>query len=100
MSDRSSGSYPVRVSVEYSKEASRLSTFFRLLLVIPHLLILYILGIVASIVMVVLWLTIVVTGKRHKGMADFIASYLRWSTRVNGYSYLLTDEYPPFTFDE
>jgi hypothetical protein len=24
---------------------------------------------------------------------------MRWSTRVNAYFYLLTDEYPPFSLD-
>ncbi len=100
MSDRNPGSYPVRVSVEYSKEANRLTTFFRLLMVIPHQIILYFVGIVAFIAMVALWLTIVVTGKRHEGMAGFLASYLRWTTRLNGYTFLLTDEYPPFSGDE
>jgi hypothetical protein len=29
-------------------------------------------------------------------MYDFVAGFLRYSTAVNGYTYLLTDAYPPF----
>ena len=29
-----------------------------------------------------------------------MSGLLRWTTRVNAYYYLLTDVYPPFTFDD
>ena len=42
------------------------------------------------------WFAILFTGRYPDGMYEFVAGFLRYSTRVNGYSYLVTDEYPPF----
>ncbi|HVP04955.1 MAG TPA: hypothetical protein VMT90_04675, partial [Dehalococcoidia bacterium] len=41
--------YPLRFDIEYQEKHSRLLLFFRVLLAIPHLLILYALSAVASI---------------------------------------------------
>ncbi|GAH56499.1 unnamed protein product, partial [marine sediment metagenome] len=27
----------------------------------------------------------------------FVSGFLRWTVRVNGYAYYLTDKYPPFS---
>ena len=99
MSAAPPGQYPVRLEVDYVEEANRLTTFFRWFLAIPHIIILYVYGIAAFFVMFALWVSIMITGRRPEGMARFIASYLRWSTRVNAYTYLLTDKYPPFEGD-
>jgi hypothetical protein len=90
-------SYPITVGVAYPEKLSRLSTFFRLILVIPQNIVLYFLGIVAFVLMFFAWWAILFTGKYPKGLFDFVAGYLRWSTRVSGYFYLLTDKYPPFS---
>ncbi len=92
--------YPVRIQVDYSEPGNRLTTLFRLLLAIPHIIALTVLGIVAEIVTIVLWIAIIITGKRPGGLARFLVYYLRWSTRVNAYLSLLTDDYPPFDGDE
>jgi hypothetical protein len=89
--------YPIRIEVDYQQEHSRLTTFFRYFMLIPQMIILYFVGIVASILMMVLWVVIVVTGKSHEDMFAFIAKFLRWQTRVNAYAMLLTDVHPPFS---
>lgn len=98
--DGPSGQYPVRVAVDYTEPANRLTTFFRFLLVIPHMIALIFVGIAAYFAYIVLWFVIMITGKRNEGLAGFITNYVRWSTRVNAYNYLLTDEYPPFSGEE
>lgn len=91
------GPYPVRIEVDYPERMSRLTTFFRGWLVFPHIIVLALLGIVVSIAMMLAWFAIMITGKCPRGLHNFITGYLRWSTRVNAYSYYLTDKYPPFT---
>ena len=91
--------YPITFNAEYPAKLSRLSTFFRFLLVIPQSFVLYFISIAAGVVLFISWWAILFTGRYPKGLFDFIAGYMRWSTRVNGYSYLLTDEYPPFSMD-
>jgi len=45
---------------------------------------------------VIAWFALLFTGRYPDGLYNFVAGYLRMSGRVNGFSYLLTDEYPPF----
>lgn len=83
----------------YVEQRSRLTTFFRLILVIPHFIVLYVYALAAIVVLIAAWFAIVFTGRYPQGMYDFIAGFARFQTRVYGYTYLLTDEYPPFSGD-
>ena len=98
--DAPAGQYPVRLQIDVSERGNRLTTLFRLLLAIPHIIALTVLSLVMQIVVMVLWFVIIITGRRPGALARFLAYYLQWSTRYNAYSLLLTDEYPPFNGDE
>ena len=92
--------YPVRLIVDEQVEnRSRLSAFFRIILVIPHAIVLYFLGIIAMFALFAAWITGIVLGRVPEGLHGFIAGVTRWSERVNVYGSLLVDEYPPFSFD-
>jgi len=90
-------SYPVTFEVDYVERRNRLTTFFRLLLVIPVAIVLYVFGIVASIAIVIAWFAIVITGRYPKGLYDFVADFNRFLARVTAYAVLLSDPYPPFS---
>ena len=94
-----SSGYPLRFDVEYQEKHSRLLIFFRWLLAIPHLLILYALGAVASICVFIAFFAILFTKKYPKGLFDFVVNISRWSANVTAYLCLLRDDYPPFSFD-
>jgi hypothetical protein len=89
--------YPINLKVEYPDKLSRLTTFFRIIMMIPQMIVLYFLNIAAGVILFISWWVILFTGKFPRSLFDFITYYFRWSTRVNGYSYLLTDKYPPFS---
>jgi hypothetical protein len=89
-------SYPVTFEVDYQERRSRLSTFFRLLLVIPVAIWLYILEIVLAIAVVIAWFAIVIAGRYPRALYDFVAGVTRMLARVTAYAALLTDAYPPF----
>jgi hypothetical protein len=89
-------SYPVTFEADYAERRNRLTTFFRLILVIPVAIVLYLYAIVASIAVVIAWFAIVLTARYPKGLYDFVAGYLRFLTRVTAYAALLCDPYPPF----
>jgi Domain of unknown function (DUF4389) len=74
----------------------RVTTAFRLLMAIPHFLVLYVLAIAVEVVAVIAWFAGLFTGRLPAGLADFLTGWLRWSARVYAYVGLLTDEYPPF----
>jgi hypothetical protein len=89
-------SYPVSFEADYVERRSRLTAFFRAILVIPVGIVLYVFGIIASFAVVIAWLVIVVTGRYPKGLYDFVASFVRFVARVTSYGVLLCDPYPPF----
>jgi Domain of unknown function (DUF4389) len=88
--------YPVTFEADYVEQRSRLTTFFRLILVIPHAIVVAFYAIAAGVVVIVAWFALVFTGRWPRGMYDFVAGFFRYATAVHGYFYLLTDEYPPF----
>ena len=93
--------YPISYEVDAALEGrNRLTTFFRGIVSIPWLIVAYIYGIVAEIVTIIAWFAIVFTGRYPEGLYNFNAGYLRMSSRVNGFEYLLSDEWPPFGGDE
>ena len=47
--------------------------------------------------MIVVWFTILITGKIPTMWFDFIVGTLRYTQRVTMYTNLLTDAYPPFS---
>lgn len=78
------------------EDRNRLTVFFRILMVIPHVIVLAVLGIGAFICIVIGFFAVLITGAWPEGLRSFILNVLRWSVRLQAYMYLLTDEYPPF----
>jgi hypothetical protein len=78
-------------------ERNRLSVAFRILLAIPHLVIVWLLGVAWLVTTVFAWFAIVFTGTHPRALHDFGVGVLRWSTNVEAYLLLLHDEYPPFS---
>jgi Domain of unknown function (DUF4389) len=91
--------YPVTFRADYVEKRSRLTTFFRLILAIPHFIVVVFYFLAAEIVVIIAWFALLFTGRYPQGMYDFVAGALRYQTRVYGYASLLTDEYPPFSGD-
>lgn len=89
--------YPIELNFQYTEKLSRLSTFFRLILVIPQYIVVYFLSIAASVILFLSWWAILFTGRYPKGFYNFITWYMRWYVRMSGYIFLLTDKYPPYS---
>jgi hypothetical protein len=66
---------------------------------VPHLFVLAFVGIGAFVVWLIVQWIILFGGRYPRGMYDFTAGYVRWQTRVTGYTLGLIDRYPPFTFE-
>lgn len=117
----SAARYPTKVSIEPQlSRRNRLTTAFRPILAIPHLLLvggpvafatLWVsaddsglhlgagagaLGAVAGVCAILTWFAIVFGASQPKELWRLGAFYLRWRVRVVGYVALLRDEYPPF----
>ena len=78
---------------------NRLTVAFRIILVIPQLIVLTLLGIAWFVAHLIAFFAVLFTAHWPEGLRTFVVGILRWSARVNAYLYLLTDEYPPFSLD-
>jgi len=93
--------YPVVLEVDQPSEPmSRWLWIVKLLLAIPHLVVLGFLGIAVCFVLLAAWVMIIFTGRYPRSLFDFVVGVNRWSTRVSLYLSLVTDRYPPFTMGE
>lgn len=88
--------YPIQYEADYVERHSRLTTFFRLLTIIPAALLTMVYGIAAYFAVIVAWFAVVFTGRYPEGLYNFMAGYLRNATRLNAYANLVTDAYPPW----
>ena len=95
--------YPVSVSVEPAlANRNRLTTAFRLILAIPHIVLVGgvgrggLIGAVVFFLAIVSWFTILISGTHIVGIRQLTTFYMRWRVRALAYLMLLEDAYPPF----
>jgi Domain of unknown function (DUF4389) len=88
--------HPIRLVVTDDLQRTRLTVFFRLLLVIPHLIVVYLWAIVVFFAAIVNWFATLVAGRSPLALHYFITSFLVYQARVTAYLYLLADPWPPF----
>ena len=92
--------YPAEVDLPLPLEPrNRLTVAFRPILALPQLLVVWLLGVAWGVVSIVAWFAILFTGRHPATLYEFSVGALRWTTCVEAYLLLLTDDYPPFTLD-
>ena len=69
----------------------------RQLAAIPHIFVLFFLGIAAIVLWIVVQWVVLFVARFPYGMWDIVAGYVRWYTRVTAYTLGLIDCYPPFS---
>lgn len=74
---------------------NRWTVFFRGFMVFPHTIVLMFLLVAAEVLTFLAWFAILFTGRNP--FHHYVSNVIRWSARVNAYTFLLTDQYPPFT---
>jgi VIT1/CCC1 family predicted Fe2+/Mn2+ transporter len=96
--------YPVDITIPRQERSSRwLALAFLLfmipkaIMVIPHFIVLYVLGVVAFVLTIVAQFIVLFTGSYPAGMHGIVSGTIRWQTRVNSYFLGLVDKYPPFS---
>jgi hypothetical protein len=91
------GSHPIRLVVRDDLRRSRLTVFFRLLLLIPHFVWLFLWSLAAFIVAIVNWFATLVLGRPARPLWRFLAAFLRYGTHVYAYALLAANPFPGFT---
>ena len=99
------GEHPVSFSLQAGEEQNRLwgipfvGILVRLFLLIPHAIVLTVLGMVVGILTLFTWVPVLLNGRTGDWVVRWIGGFYRWSARVYAYGFLLTAKYPPFSFD-
>jgi hypothetical protein len=92
--------YPAAAEVvDPAGPRDRVSVGFRLILAIPHIVVLFFVMIAWFVTTVVAWFMILLTGEYPQGLYQFGVGSLRWLIRVQAYLLLIVDDYPPFAFE-
>lgn len=92
------GAYPATFAFDAPERVANWRPLVHWLLAIPHMVILYVLGIVSEVLAVISWFAILFTGRLPEGLANFQALYLRYTVRVATFEGFVREEYPPFSF--
>jgi hypothetical protein len=93
------GAYPASIEVVDPGPRDRLSVGLRLLLAIPHFIVLVLVLIGWGFTTMAAWFIILFTGSYPQGLYEFGVGALRWRLRVESYVLLMVDEYPPFSLE-
>jgi hypothetical protein len=90
----------VHLDIDYpdtDRDLNRWLPLVKWFLVIPHLIVLAVLGVGAVLAVVAAWFAILFTSRYPRALFDYVVGVGRWALRVQAYATLsVTDEYPPF----
>ena len=88
--------YPITYGADFNPTPNRATTFFRLLLAIPWLIVATFWGILFFFTHILAWLAVIVLGRYPQWLYGFNSGVVRFSIRVSAWFYLQTDVWPPF----
>jgi hypothetical protein len=95
------GDYPASLELADEPPTRNVSAVaFRLILLIPHLVLVSLLMLAQLVVVIASWASILFTGRLSDGLWRFSRDTLAYLLRIEAYGLLIHDEYPPFRFAE
>jgi hypothetical protein len=105
MADVATSAYPIVLSIGRPESLSRfwaipfIGIFVKAIILIPHYVILGVLGWLVGLCQLIVWIPVLFTGHYPDWAFGLVAGDLRWTTRVTLYLYGVTDQYPSFSMD-
>ena len=94
------GNTPVKVNLQPTLEGrNRLTCALRILWMIPAAIFTILIAIVGCVCQFIGFFAVLFTGKWPEGLRNWVLKSLNASVRLNAYTFLLTDVYPPFSTD-
>jgi hypothetical protein len=88
--------HPIRIHVRDDLRRSRLTVFFRPLLVIPHYIWLELWAVLVILSIPFLWLVALFMGRLPQSFHRFYAAFTRYSAHVYSYLFLVGNPFPGF----
>lgn len=88
--------HPVALRVEDDLRRSRLTVFFRFLLLLPHLVWGTLWALAALVAALAAWAAALVTGRVPGPLHRFLAAFVRYWTHLSAYGFLVGNPFPGF----
>jgi hypothetical protein len=88
--------YPVAYEADFNPAPNRWTTFFRLILAIPWLIVAYVYLIAVFFTHIFAWFAVVILGRYPEWLYNFNSGVVRYLVRFYAWAYLQTDVWPPF----
>lgn len=96
MTEPQASAHPIGLIVGDDLKLSRLTVFFRYILAWPLAIWLSIWSIAALVAVLVAWVLGTIMGRIPAGLHEFLARYVRASTHLSAYMFLVANPWPPF----
>ena len=99
------GEHSIDVTFDESERQNRLwgipfvGVLLRWIILIPHFIVLMLIGIVVAFMILVSWVPVLFLGRQANVIVQWIGGFYRWGVRVSAYALLLSGKYPPFRLD-
>src|SRR5579859_2297279 len=88
--------HPVQLVVEDDLKRNRLTVFFRLLLVLPHIVWLILWSIAVFFAAILNWIVTLIAGRPGGSLHRFLSRYVRYVAHLYAYLWLVANPYPGF----
>ncbi|MCI2419879.1 DUF4389 domain-containing protein [Saccharopolyspora sp. K220] len=90
------GLFRPELEVTPPERQRRWTVLLRLLLLIPHFIVLWLVSIAAGVVLIIGWFAALFLGRLPEWISGFLILFVGYQTRVAASNMLLVDWYPPF----
>lgn len=92
--------YPISYEADFNPTPNRWTTFFRLILAIPWLIVAAFWGILFIFTHLFAWVAVIVLGRYPQWLYEFNSGVVRFYIRTSAWFYLQTDVWPPFSLSD
>ena len=89
--------HPIMLAVDDDRRRSRLTTFFRLFLLVPHLVWFTLWGVLALLASICQWFFTLAAGRPARPLFRFLAAWARYQTHLFAFGFLVANPFPGFT---
>lgn len=89
--------HPIRLLVDDDRRRSRLTTFFRFFLLVPHIVWVVLFGLAAVLATIAQWVFALVAGRPAAPLHRFLSAWARYQTHLVAFGSLVANPFPGFT---
>lgn len=92
--------YPITYEADFDPTPNRWTTFFRIILAIPWMIVAIFWGILFFFTHLIAWIAVTILGRYPQWLYEFNSGIVRFSVRVSAWIFLQTDAWPPFSLND